>query len=524
MSESESAQKSLADYSDSFFRSLLEAAPDAMVIVDADGKIVVVNSQTEKMFGYLRDEMVGESIEMLLPSEARKKHVNHRGYYVANPHVRPMGKDLDLIALRRDGSTFAVEISLSPLRVENGSYVSSVIRDVTERKAIESELISARQEAERANKANTAFLAAASHDLRQPVQALTLLNGALRRTTSDANTLEIVDSQQRSLDTMTNLLNSLLDISRLDAGAIEPTIEVFPVKRLFDNIVNEFGRQAAQKGLQLLVSDAAEIVESDPNLVAEILQNLVANAIRYTSDGAVHLQSEMSELGVTLRVIDTGIGLDPKNLQDIFVAFHQIRAPGQATEGFGLGLAIVKRLAELLGCRVDVKSTLGEGSEFSLWLPRAAEQCRAKEGLESSHDNPNPSTNFEDIILIEDDVAVAQAMTALLVAEGYRVTMATTAGEASDSVRKLARSPSLIVTDYFLLDDSTGVEAIACIRKICGREIPAFVITGDTSVVGNSIQQLQNCAVLRKPVSPNQLLHDIAAAISTQIVPTLIDP
>ncbi len=211
--------------SEPFFRTLLESAPDAMIIVDEKGRITVVNQQTEEMFGYDRDQIIGETIEFLLPARFRGRHVGHRNAYTNQPKLRPMGVGMELKGCRSDGSEFPVEISLSPVKAGSGSFVSSVIRDVTERKKMEQEIIAARQAAERANKANSAFLAAASHDLRQPVQALSLLNGALRRTVKDQLALEMIESQERSLDAMTNLLNSLLDISRLDAGAISLEID-----------------------------------------------------------------------------------------------------------------------------------------------------------------------------------------------------------------------------------------------------------------------------------------------------------
>ena len=211
---------------------------------------------------------------------------------------------------RQDGSEFPVEISLSPVRSADGHFVSSVIRDVTERKRMEDEIIAARQQAERANKANSAFLAAASHDLRQPVQALSLLNGALRRTVKDERALEMIESQEHSLIAMTNLLNSLLDISRLDAGAVSPELEDFPIKRLIDRLSDEFSRQAQHVGLEFSSSSCATVINSDPNLLAEIIQNFVSNAIRYTDKGGVTLEcSEQAEQCV-IAVTDTGIGIE----------------------------------------------------------------------------------------------------------------------------------------------------------------------------------------------------------------------
>ncbi len=295
--------------SEPFFRNLLESAPDAMIIIDKEGRIAVVNEQAEEMFAYDREQMIGETIEFLLPARFRDRHVGHRDAYTNKPRVRPMGVGMELQGCRSDGSEFPVEISLSPVKAGSSSFVSSVIRDVTERKKMEQALIAARQEAERANKANSAFLAAASHDLRQPVQALSLLNGALRRTVKDELALEMIESQEHSLDAMTNLLNSLLDISRLDAGAVSPEIEEFSIQRLIDRLSAEFSRQAMHKGLEFGAEPCDAVIRSDANLLGEIIQNLVSNAIRYTKKGSVHLTCD--DLGESLRVkvIDTGIGI-----------------------------------------------------------------------------------------------------------------------------------------------------------------------------------------------------------------------
>src|SRR5690606_23013893 len=207
------------------------------------------------------------------------------------------------------------------------SFVASVIRDVTERQQIEEALTAAREAAQRAQKANSAFLAAASHDLRQPVQALGLLSGALRRTVQDPLGLEIIDNLQESLDGMTNLLNSLLDISRLDAGAFEPSFEDFPVQRLFDRLASELSRQAMQKKLSFEVVPSKARIRSDPNLLSEIIQNFASNAVRYTEQGGIRLSCTEHENEVSITVTDTGIGIEASQLEDIFKEFHQVRAP-----------------------------------------------------------------------------------------------------------------------------------------------------------------------------------------------------
>src|SRR5210317_431327 len=308
--------------SDIYFRHLLDSAPDAMIIIDDKGKIALVNKQAEEMFGHDRHEMLGKQIEMLLPSRLQETHVEHRESFLRNPLLRPMGLGRDLVAVRSDGSEFPVEISLSPVLAANGRFVSSVIRDVTERKKMEDEIIAARREAERANKANSAFLAAASHDLRQPVQALSLLNGALRRTVKNKRALEMIENQQHSLTAMTNLLNSLLDISRLDAGAVTPEFEEFPMQRVIDRLSAEFGRQASHKGLEFSSEPCAVMVRSDPNLLSEIIQNLVSNAIRYTDSGSVAMICDCAGDVCRLEVIDTGIGIEEDQLEEIFKEFH----------------------------------------------------------------------------------------------------------------------------------------------------------------------------------------------------------
>lgn len=506
------------DTSEAYFRNVLESAPDAMIIIDHYGRISVVNGQTERMFGYSRDEILGQEIEMLLPERFHERHVSHRAAYAGDPHLRAMGSGMELSGRRKDGSEFPVEISLSPVTAASGSFVSSVIRDVTERKKMERELIDARHEAERANKANTAFLAAASHDLRQPVQALSLLNGALRRTVKVPLALEMVESQQQSLDAMTNLLNSLLDISRLDAGAVEPEIEDFRIQRLIDRLSAEFSRQAMQKGLKFSAQDCPTIVRSDPNLLSEIIQNFVSNGIRYTDKGTVRLACSDENGTLRIEVSDSGIGIDPSQIEEIFDEYHQIKTPGADKEGFGLGLAIVKRLADLLGHEISVESVPGSGSKFSISVPSVTRSGADAARRGETRGNENEKVTGL-VILIEDDVKVAKAWELLLEAEGMRVAVAASASEADAVTRHLDTVPDLIISDFHLLDGSTGVEAVAAIREAVGKNVPAFIVSGDTSKMVQDAKSTENSITMNKPVNTNDLLEFARAAIATGKVP-----
>ncbi len=491
--------------SEAYFRQLLKLAPDAMIILDDEGRISIVSDQVEKMFGYSREELTGRPIEILLPARLRQRHREHREGFAREPKVRPMGIGLDLRSRRKDGSEFAVEISLSPIQSASGNFVSSVIRDVSDRKQMEAELIAARKEAERAHKANTAFLAAASHDLRQPVQALRLLNGALKRTVTDELAREMIDSQQYSLDAMSNLLNSLLDISRLDSGTIEADIEEFPVRRLVDRLSAEFARQARQKRLVFVTEPNGTIIRSDPNLLAEIIQNLVSNAIRYTEQGQVSLTLRIVGDMLSIDVCDTGIGIPGDQLDEIFKEFRQIERPGAASEGFGLGLAIVRRLADLLDHRIEVSSELGKGSCFSVIVP-IVEFGEEEHVAVPDNKRARASGDGNVVLVIEDDIQVSSAWSLLLKSDGYHVVTADSADAAVAASQNLEAPPAVIISDYHLRGEQNGVDAVEAVRAHFGRDMPAFIVSGDTSSVVDDAKRLNNCVLMSKPVHSEELL------------------
>jgi two-component system, sensor histidine kinase len=496
---------------DSFYRYLVEAAPDAMIVVDEQGLIAITNAEAERVFGYSRGEMLGQPIEFLLPARFRDRHSAHRGSYTAAPRLRTMGSGMELAGLRADGQEFPVEISLSPIQSGSRVFVASMIRDVTERHTIERALTIARQDAERAQKANSAFLAAASHDLRQPVQALRLLAGALRRTVKEPLAQEMIASQIESLEGMTNLLNSLLDVSRLDAGVFEPNIEEFPVCRVLDQFGGEWARQARHKLIDFSVHSCDGWVRSDPDLLAEILQNLVSNAIRYTEAGSVRLACRATDTELAIGVTDTGIGIEADQLENIFGEFVQVRNPERKREGFGLGLAITRRLADLLGHRITVTSVPGEGSVFTLHVARAPEASST--GPEERRDAVPAHAPSALIVIVEDDEQVAAAWRLLLKAEGYEVALAASAREALDLVAGGTVAPRLIISDYHLAEGSNGMDAVMGMRDEIGACVPAFIVTGDTSKI--DVDSLANSRMMNKPVEPEQLLSLASAALAT---------
>ncbi len=501
--------------SSELLRNLLESAPDAILVVDPAGGIVFASRQVETLFGYAPRELIGERIERLLPERFREVHLTHRSRYHHNARTRPMGVDLDLYALRKDGTELPVEISLSPIDDGASLLVAAAIRDVTERKRIENELTEAREEADRANQAKSRFLATASHDLRQPLQTLSLLHGTLLRVVKDATAGAAVAQQGQAIEAMSRLLNALLDISKLESGAIRPDPTDFAVAALFDQMRGEFASVAASKGLELRIGPAVHHAHSDPSLVGQILRNLISNAIKYTREGFVQLTCLARPADVRIEVADTGIGIPADQLPYIYDEFYQIGvASNTSREGYGLGLSIVHRLVALLGLTLEVRSEVGRGSVFALQLPiaTAAEgEIRLARGAAAS--GVGQPSSSPRILLVDDDPGVRNATAMLLGVEGYRVLVASSLGEA---VQKATEQPAidLLVTDYHLSGGETGVQVIAALRRIVGAGLKAVLVTGDTSSSMRDLTSDEGIRLASKPIEADELLALLDALLA----------
>ena len=485
----------------------LQSAPDATVIVDVAGKILFANQQVPALFGYAVDEVAGQSIDMLIPERLRNSHADHRRKYSESVRVRAMGAGLDLFARRKDGSEFPVEVSLSPIEEGDRALVVAAIRDVTDRKAIQLELLGARESADRANRAKSRFLAMASHDLRQPLQTLTLLNGALRRTVHDSAAQEILEHESQAIDSMTRLLNALLDISKLESGAIKPDISDFNVVALFEQMRNEFAAVADSKGLELRIGEASGLAHSDLSLVGQILRNLVSNAIKYTRQGWIALRCRPQPSMMRIEVADTGSGIAADQLQLIYDEFYQIEGQrGTSQDGYGLGLSIVQRLVALLGLKLDVSSELGRGSVFAIELPASTGKVAAERAPATARQTRSHRSRTPRILLVEDDASVRDATRMLLTVEGYQVLTAASLAEATATVR-VHSDVDLLVSDYHLGHSDTGVQVIGAIREILGRPIGAILVSGDTSSTIRDLRLDQQLRIASKPIDADELLR-----------------
>jgi PAS domain S-box-containing protein len=362
------------------FRDLLNSTPDGIVMANEAGRIVLVNTQAEALFGYDYGELRGKPVEVLLPGRYRSVHVGHRSGYAKQPRTRAMGAGLELYGLRKDGREFPVEISLSPLQTEQGTLVMSAIRDITERKRIEHVLHEKNLELQAAAAAKDRFLASMSHELRTPLNAILGFTGTLLMrlpgplTADQEHQLGTIQASARHL---LSLINDLLDLARIESGKVELNFEPVEVQPLLEEIAATLRPLAESKGLQfeLQMPQQTWAVRSDRRALSQVLFNLVGNAIKYTEHGVVRVLLEPSgdpERALALRIIDTGRGIRAEQREQLFQPFTQLETDSaRRTEGTGLGLHLSQKLADLLGGRIACRSEPGRGSEFTLMLPDA---------------------------------------------------------------------------------------------------------------------------------------------------------
>jgi protein-histidine pros-kinase len=362
------------------FRDLLESTPDAIIMANETGRIVLANSQAERLFGYSRGELLGKLVELLLPGRYRGGHVTHRSGYFAQPRTRSMGAGLELYGLRKDSSEFPVEISLSPLQTEEGMMVMSAIRDTTDRKRIERALQQKNAELERANQAKDRFLASMSHELRTPLNGIIGFSEFL----SDGRPGPLNDKQKEYLGDILNsgrhllhLINDMLDLVKVQAGKVELCLEPFRLEEVISEACAGVRPIAESKHIEIKVGIASGLdsVTLDRQRFKQILYNLLSNALKFTDDGGhVAIEAQPHEDGrFQLSVSDDGIGIRSEDIGRLFTEFEQLETGiARRFGGTGLGLALTRSLVALHDGVIDVESELGKGSTFRVNLPLIA--------------------------------------------------------------------------------------------------------------------------------------------------------
>jgi len=501
----------------------LASAPDPTLIVDRTGSILFASTQMEAVFGYKPHDLIGARVESLMPERFRQGHVSFFESYFSTPKPRPMGAGLELYALHKDGREFPVEISLSPLEDQSNLYVSCAIRDVSDRRKMEADLRAtaarldaAKNEAERANAVKSRFLAAASHDLRQPLQAAMLYLSLLSKQANTHDQQQLCVKMRTPLQVMGNILNALLDISMLDSGLVAPKRSDFELDTILERIAGDLYPLAQQKNLRFDYSQTDIIVNSDPALLERIIENLASNAIRYTTEGSIVVRAE--RIGGTARILveDTGVGIPEKSLEHIFEEYFQYDNPARnIKKGLGLGLAIVKRLAQLLDHPINVQSALGKGSTFSVDVPLAQESTRT--AMPIAGGIPITGERVLAILFIDDDTAVADSLSMLLTGAGFAAYGATDGDEAIAQCEEGLR-PDVVISDYRMPNEN-GLIVAERLRAALRYEAPVIMMTGDTSLRHIEEQNIANLTVVQKPIDPDALIgliHKMAALPSNK--------
>ena len=368
------------------FQDLFESAPDGILQIDPAGRILVANRSAEQMFGYTREELFGSNVDLLVPEANRRGHAKHRREFAAAGRTRPMGLGLDLSARRKDGSTFPVEISLSPIQTEEGVHVTAVIRDVTERKLVEervrslqesymTELEARQKEAERLNLLKSEFMASISHELRTPLHTIIGFTELLE----EEGEGPLNEGQRRFLrhihadsEHLLGLINDVLDLSRIEAGGLQLRTEPLVLQAIAIEAADSIRPYAQSRGIKIHLGEDLNVqVFADLMRVRQILYNLLSNGAKFTGPGgSVSVDAAIEGDWVRVTVADNGIGIAAEECTRIFDKFYQVGLPPVGVrEGTGLGLAICKQLVEMQRGRIWVESELGRGARFHFTLP-----------------------------------------------------------------------------------------------------------------------------------------------------------
>jgi len=505
-------------------QSLLEAAPDGMVIVDKNHKILQVNNQTEKLFGYTRAELIGREIEILVPELERSAHVPLRNNYISNPKMRSMGANMEITAQRKDGSEFPADIGLSPMETDDGVIVVSSVRDITERKKAEIELARAKEEAEDATKAKSDFLANMSHEIRTPMNAIIGLSHLIQKTNLDEKQEDYIHKIYGSAHNLLGIINDILDFSKIEAGKLAMESIDFNLHEVFDNLGNMIGNKALDKDLELVFhvgTDVPALLVGDPLRLGQILLNLANNAIKFTEVGEIAVSAELvekdeEEIEIKFVVRDTGIGLTEEQAGKLFQAFSQAdTSTTRKYGGTGLGLSISKKLSELMGGSIGVESSYGAGSSFYF-------TGVFKYRSEKKHVIIPAEIKELNILIVDDNATSRDVLSAYVQDFSFNAIAVDNGTEAIQLIRKLKTEKKtgfdLILMDYSMpgLNGFQTAEKINEILNITDRPKYILVTSYGRDEILNGVDRAGFEGFILKPVNQSLLFNTIMQAFGQE--------
>lgn len=502
------------------FRPLVEASPEALLLIDHRDVVLYANPQAHALFGYSGGRLTRGDVPLsqLIPmlsfaSDPAQQCGRLDAPSTAEPTTYQGRQTLQ--ARRADGTAFAVELRWGGLTKPFDGLLGLVASAASDRERLINELTVARQQAEDANALKSRFLAAASHDLRQPLQSVLFINGALRRCSTSPEMQELLEQERRGLEGLSTLLNALLDIVRLESGTLQPTVSNFALAGLFEDLHRQFAESASQKGLQLRFEPIEATLHSDPVLLQQILQNLLGNAIRYTDTGHVTLRARIDATGaLAIEIDDSGVGIAVEMRQRIFEDFYQISPAGPRHRGgSGLGLGIVRRLAQLLNLPLQLDSELGVGTTVTLAVPATTQAAPARGATVA---DTSLGTLVGRILLVEDDTAVRNALQQYLRLDGHEVVAIPTLSELERALPEWERPPDLIITDFHLGAAERGTDAITRVEAHFGIPTGAIVLTGDTSSLPERVLERHGIRLLNKPIAGHLLSSAVQESLAAQ--------
>lgn len=489
---------------DALFNAIANFTYDWETWMGLDGHPHWINPAVERITGYTCDECMAMPDYPLPIIHPDDRHLIAE--CLAKAGNGESGNDVEFRISNKSGEEIWGAVSWQTIYDDKGECIGyrTSVRDTTERKQAEHALREAQQEAEQANAAKSQFLAAASHDLRQPIQAANMFVSALAGSKSPEQQQHIISAIRDSLDATEKLLGALLDVSRLDAGVMEPEISDFPIADILEHLEVEFEALALEKKLELRALPSSLFVRSDPMLLLRILRNFVSNALRYTIEGRILIGIRRQKAHLRIEVWDTGIGISTSNLDVIFDDFRQLNNPERDRDrGLGLGLAIAKRKAKLLDHPIEVRSVPGKGSVFSITAPLATHPPSAVSVAES------PRNTFDlsgkKILCIDDDKVQLKALKVVMDQWDTSSITALSADEAITKIRQKNFVPDIIVADYRLRNNCTGASAIRDVADEVQKDIPAIILTGDTEPGRIAEATASGYVLVHKPVSADTL-------------------